>query len=89
MIEHTSLTSVEQDTVVVTNSSKTTSSNTTESDESEPIDSPVLPESHDEDSTIESQMNVLSDNAATSEGPAGYTLIATTLFFQLMFSLLI
>lgn len=82
---------MEQDTVVVTNSSETKSSNTTEPDESEPIDSPVSPESNDndEDSTIESQMNVLSDNAATSEGPAGHTLIATTLFFQLMFSLLL
>ncbi len=74
---------MQQDTVVT--------SNTTEPDESEALDSPVLPESNndDEDSTIESQMNVLSDNAATSEGPAGHTLIATTLFFQLVFSLLL
>ena len=82
---------------VVTNSSETTlknatdpTSNTTEQpDESEAIDSPVSPESNGENSTIESQMNVLSDNAATSVGAAGHTLIATTLFFQLMFSLLL
>jgi hypothetical protein len=60
---------------------------TTEPDESEPLDSPVTPMSNDTFSTIQSQMNVHS--TATSKTPAEHTFIATMLFVQLMFSLLV
>ena len=92
IIEETSIVSVQQDTVA-TNTSVSTSAETgftfatTDPDKSEPLESTdVLPMSNDEFPTIENQQQN-DPSTATSKTPAGNTLIATVLFFQLMFSL--
>lgn len=97
IIEQTSLTSVQQDTVVVTNTSVTmtaetnptsaTDSTSATKPDSEPLGSPVaLPMSNDEIPSMESQNNVPS--TATSKTPSRHTLIATImLFFHVVSSL--